>query len=70
MESVMDTYSLDAVCSLEIVSVFYLNDVIGPFWKEINCVWDESPGLWMAFPSVSALYIVSLFAPVSILFSF
>lgn len=31
MESVMDTYSLDAVCSLEIVSVFYLNDVIGPF---------------------------------------
>jgi hypothetical protein len=39
-----------------------------------NYIWNESPGGtvsgWMAFPSVSALHFTSIFAPVSILFSF
>jgi hypothetical protein len=38
-----------------------------------NSIWDESPrwdSLWMAFLSVSAPHFISIFAPVSILFSF
>ena len=39
-----------------------------------DCIWDESPGGtvtgWMAFPSVSDLHFVSIFAAMSILFPF
>ena len=37
-----------------------------------DCIWDGSPrwgSLWVAFPSVSALHFVSIFPPVSVLFS-
>ena len=36
-------------------------------------IWDESPGgtsPWMIFPSISALHFISIFTPVSILFTF
>jgi hypothetical protein len=35
-----------------------------------DCIWDGSPGLWIAFPSVSDPNFVSVSPPIGILFPF